>query len=54
MDLQPLNDEQQRAVIGAQLHGSAFFHHLFAFSGIRKEHDSRFVRAARARRAILC
>ena len=39
-DLEPLNDEQQLAAIGAQIgEQNAFFQHLMAFTRIRKEHD---------------
>ena len=39
LDLKALSDEQQAAAVQAQLGDSEFFHHLMAFSKIRREHD---------------
>ena len=44
MTLQPLNEEQQRAIIQTQLKGNTFFEHLLAFSSIRNQHDSIYAR----------
>ena len=39
MNLKPLDDDQQRAIVAAQLRDDEFFGHLLAFHAIRKQHD---------------
>ena len=39
LNLKPLSDDQQRAVIEGQLGDNPFFEHLMRFSAIRHEHD---------------
>ena len=55
MDLKPLSDEQQRAVIEHQLGDNAHFDNLMKFSKIRKKHD-KLCACSRAcgERALCC
>ena len=46
LNLKPLTDEQQSAMIQGQLQGNAFFEHLMAFAAIRRGHDELYVGSA--------
>ena len=46
LNLKPLTDEQQSAMIKGQLQGNDFFEHLMAFAAIRRGHDDLYVSSA--------